>query len=83
MEYYVTRQHNGLYMLTKNLPIKMKVEGRDFEDSYIVPGEPIGIRNFCDSILKLVGHEKPLKRGQTIKISLVGSVLDLLDVDPS
>lgn len=83
MEYYVTRQHNGLYMLTKNLPVKMKVEGRDFEDSYIVPGEPIGIRNFCDSILKLVGCEQPLKRGQTIKIKLEGSVVALLDADPS
>ena len=78
MELYLTRQHNGLYMLTRLKPIMTLVEGRDFEDAYIVPGEPVGMRNFCDLILKLIGIDKPLKRGQSIKIELTGKVLELL-----
>lgn len=75
MEMYLTRQRNGLYMLTAFEPIFAKVEGRDFEDAYVIPGEPVGMRNFCDLILQLVKLEKPLKRGQTIKIALEGKVI--------
>ena len=79
MELYLTRQHNGLYMLTKNKPVLTIVEGRDFQDSYIVPGEPVGMRNFCDLILKLIGIEKPLKRGESIKIELFGKIIQEFD----
>lgn len=75
MELYLTRQHNGLYMLTKNEPIFVTVEGKDFKDAYVSPGEPIGVRNFCDQILKLVGIERHLKRGESIKIKLCGNVI--------
>lgn len=75
MELYLTRQHNGLYMLTKYEPIFEKVEGRDFEDAYVKPGEPIGMRNFCDLILPLVGLDKQLRRGESVKIELVGKIL--------
>lgn len=75
MELYLTRQHNGLYMLTALKPILSRVEGRDFEDAYVAPGEPVGMRNFCDLILKLAGIEKPLRRGETVKILLSGSLI--------
>lgn len=79
MKLWITRQHNGLYMLTAKEPIFTKVEGREFEDAYVAPGEPIGMRNFCDMILKLVGLEKPLRRGEKIQIELHGSVLHIKD----
>ena len=75
MRLFLTRQYNGLYMVTKYKPIFVKVDGRDFEDAYIVPGEPVGERNFCDLILKLINIDKPLKRGETIEIELNGSVI--------
>lgn len=75
MKLWLTRQRNGLYMLTANEPIITKVEGRDFEDAYVAPGEPVGIRNFCDLILKLVGIEKPLKRGEKVQIVLSGNLI--------
>lgn len=74
MKLWLTRQHNGLYMLTAMQPIFAKVEGRDFEDAYVAPGEPVGMRNFCDLILKLLNLESPLKRGQSIQIELNGSI---------
>lgn len=76
MELYLTRQHNGLYMLTKNKPIFQIVEGREFEDAYVTPGEPIGMRNFCDLILNLVGLDKPLKRGECIRVELKGYIIE-------
>lgn len=63
-------------MLTKNEPVFCRVEGREFDDAYVAPGEPIGMRNFCDLILNLVNVDKPLKRGQTIRIRLGGSVIE-------
>lgn len=75
MRLWLTRQHNGLYMVTKYKPVFAKVDGRDFEDAYIVPGEPVGERNFCDLILRLVNLEAPLKRGESIEIELAGSVV--------
>ena len=74
MKLWLTRQHNGLYMVTKYKPVFTKVDGRDFEDAYIVPGEPVGERNFCDLILKLVNLDAPLKRGDSIEIELYGNV---------
>lgn len=76
MKVYLTRQQNGLYMLTKYKPIFSKVEGRDFEDAYVAPGEPIGMRNFCDLILPLVGLDKPLLRGKSIVVELTGKILE-------
>lgn len=75
MELYLTRQRNGLYMITLMEPVFSKVQGRDFEDAYVAPGEPVGMRNFCDLILKLVKIDQPLKRGQMVKIFLDGSVV--------
>ena len=62
-------------MVTKYKPVFHKVDGRDFEDAYIVPGEPVGERNFCDLILKLINLDMPLKRGQCIEIELSGKAI--------
>lgn len=75
MRLWLTRQHNGLYMVTKFKPIFHKVDGRDFEEAYIVPGEPIGERNFCDMILKLINIDTPMRRGDCVEIELNGSVV--------
>ncbi len=76
MKLWLTRQRNGLYMLTVKEPIFTKVEGRDFEDAYIVPGEPVGMRNFCDLILVVLNIEKPLKRGEKVQVELFGNILN-------
>jgi len=76
MKLWLTRQRNGLYMLTVKEPVFAKVDGRDFEDAYIVPGEPVGMRNFCDLILVLLKIEKPLKRGEKIQIELFGNIIE-------
>ena len=71
MKLWLSRQHNGLYMLTYYKPVLHKVEGRDFEDFYIQPGEPVGERNFCDLILKLV-EMPPLKRLESVSVIIEG-----------
>ena len=80
MKLYLTRQLNGLYMLTALKPTFADILGSDGKvDAYIQPGEPIGMRNLCDRILILVGMNKPLKRCTTIEIELTGKVLESLD----
>lgn len=75
MKLYLTRQKNGLYMLTKNRPIVHKVEGREFDDVYVEPGEPIGVRNLCDAIINLIEEKPKLERGQTILVDLNCSLI--------
>ena len=80
MKLYLTRQLNGLYMLTALKPIFADILGSNGKiDAYIQAGEPIGMRNLCDRILILVGMDKPLKRCTTIEIELSGKVLESLD----
>lgn len=80
MEVWMTRQRNGQYMLTKYKPIIAQVEGRDYTDAYVVPGEPIGVRNLCDSLLKILDRKIELKRGESILIELSGKIIDLFEL---
>lgn len=80
MEVWMTRQRNGQYMLTKYKPIIAQVEGRDYTDAYVVPGEPIGVRNLCDSLLKILDRKIELKRGESVLIELSGKIIDLFEL---
>ena len=62
-------------MLTYFKPIITDVEGRGYQDAYVAPGDPIGIRNFCDLILKVVDLSGELKRLESIKIYLTGNII--------
>ncbi len=80
MEVWMTRQRNGQYMLTKYKPIMAMVEGRDYMDAYVVPGEPIGVRNLCDAILRVLNKSISLKRGESVLIELSGKIIDIYEL---
>ncbi len=80
MEVWMTRQRNGQYMLTKYKPIMAQVEGRDYMDAYVLPGEPIGVRNLCDALLKIMNKPVTLKRGESILVELSGRVIDMFEL---
>lgn len=75
MELWLTRQMNGMYMLTYHKPIIAEVTGRGYMDAYVPPGDPVGIRNFCDLILKVSNLEGKLNRLESIKIHLTGNII--------
>lgn len=75
MRLWITRQSNGLYMLTKHKPVIAEVEGRNFKDAYILPGEPVGMRNFCDLLLQLAGVTEPLRRLESIEVEITGNMI--------
>lgn len=81
MKLFLTRQKNGLYMLTKYKPIYRRVDGRDFCDVYVIPGEPIGVRNLCDAILNIMEEKPKLKRGESILIDMNCSWIRPEDLD--
>jgi len=64
-----------MYMLTYYKPIIAEVEGRGYMDAYVPPGDPVGIRNFCDLILKTVNLEGQLPRLESVKIYLTGNLI--------
>lgn len=76
MELYLTRQLNGQYMLTKYPPIIQDVDGIGKKDAYIVPGEPIGLRNVCNLILRVVEINEELPRLETRKVNLYGNLIN-------
>lgn len=80
MEVWMTRQRNGQYMLTKYKPLMAMVEGRDYMDAYVLPGEPIGVRNLCDAILKILDKPVSLKRGESVLIELSGRVIEMFEL---
>ena len=80
MEVWMTRQRNGQYMLTKYKPVMAQVEGRDYMDAYVLPGEPIGVRNLCDALLKIMDRPVTLKRGESVLVELSGRVIDMFEL---
>jgi len=80
MEVWMTRQRNGLYMLTRYKPIIAQVDGRDFMDAYVVPGEPIGVRNLCDALLRILDKPISLKRGESALIEMSAKVLEIFEL---
>lgn len=82
MEVWMTRQRNGQYMLTKYKPVMAMVEGRDYMDAYVLPGEPIGVRNLCDAILKIMNKPVSLKRGESVLVELSGRIIEMYELYP-
>lgn len=75
-DFYVTRQANGLYMVTYFPPTINKVLGSEIRDVYIVPGEPIGIRNLSDKLLLFSNFKGRLKRLETAHVKISGAFFD-------
>jgi hypothetical protein len=72
MTLWLSRQYNGEYMLTAFEPTLEEVVGTGHKDLYILPGDPIGIRNLCNQILKVV-NSPAIKHLQSIQIELNGN----------
>ena len=76
MKLWLTRQSNGLYMLTALEPVFFPLIDRpNIHDAYVQMGEPVGLRNMCDRILLLVGMDRPLSRGESVQVELNGRVI--------
>ena len=71
MKLWLSRQANGMYMLTERKPIAAPVDRLDYTDLYIAPGDAIGIRNVCGLILGVCGVPA-LKRGESVQVELEG-----------
>ncbi len=71
MQLYLSRQANGLYMLTELEPRKVLVNGTTKFDLYVPEGDRIGLRNLCGVSLYIL-HAEQLKRLETIKVNLEG-----------
>ncbi len=76
MKLWLTKQSNGLYMLSLFKPTTNTIKGTHKEDVYIIPGEPIGVRNLCSEILKVLCIENELQIGESIRIELTGRILN-------
>ena len=80
MQLYLTRQANGLFMLTALEPVIVHVN-RDPSlprDAYFAHGEPVGIRNLCRrGVLGMFGKRAAtIRRLETVTVSLGGCILD-------
>lgn len=69
MKLYLTRQHDGSYMLTAFRPIVTRVRGTSFDDVYLRHGEPIGIRHLCAGGVKSLFNVE-LQLLETVRVDL-------------
>jgi len=74
---YLTRQHDGKYMLTAFKPVFHAVRGAGIVDSYERYGDPIGFRNMCvlgtHAVFKELAPDG-LPIGHTVRVELGGKV---------
>jgi hypothetical protein len=79
MKLYLSRQYNGMYMLTAIRPKLHRVGMSDHSDLYMRVGEPVGYRHMCpDSVRMLIPgftHIKPL---QTVQVDIETKLLERL-----
>jgi hypothetical protein len=65
MKLFLSRQANGLYMLTAIRPKRHRVGNTNHDDLYIRAGEPIGHRNMCPASIEMplpdFRHLEPLE----------------------
>ena len=74
MQLYLSRQANGLYMLTEFEPIKSLVGTTDNYDLYVKEGDSIGIRNLCNVSLYILNASR-LNKLETVKVELSGKLV--------
>ena len=53
MRICVTRRPNGLYLITRYPPLRVSIHGT-MEDTYIVPGDPIGVNHLCPAMVHIL-----------------------------
>jgi hypothetical protein len=75
MRLFLSRQGNGLYMLTAIAPKRHRVGNTSHDDLYIRAGEPIGYRNMCPaSIEMLLPGFHPLDYLETTQIEITAKL---------
>jgi hypothetical protein len=71
LKLFLSRQGNGLYMLTAIRPKRHRIGNTSHNDLYIRPGEPIGYRNMCPaSIEMLLPGFKHLEALETTEVEI-------------
>ncbi len=71
---YVTRQRNGLYMLSARTPVPAPVGASGVTDIYVPPGDPVGLRNVCPWFVGVILGVKDLPFGEPTRVWLAGGV---------
>lgn len=75
MRLFLSRQGNGLYMLTAIAPKRHRVGNTSHDDLYVRAGEPIGYRNMCPVSIEMLlpgfEHIAPL---ETVEVEITARV---------
>jgi hypothetical protein len=71
---YLTRQHNGHYLLSFFEPVIAPVRGAGHDDAYVRTGDPVGVRHLCPGGVKLIfGMDLPPLK--PVRVTLLGDPL--------
>lgn len=68
----MTRRANGLYLLTRHLPVIERVGNTDRQDAYARPGDPLAVNNLCEWSAEHVFGIKDLPHMQSVRVWLEG-----------
>lgn len=80
MHAYLTREHDGLYMLTGFEPEIWPIRGNpSVRAAYIRPGDPLGVRHLCPDVVRLMFKlERDLGVLASVRVEMEGHVIGQL-----
>lgn len=76
MKAYLTKEHNGLYMLTHDKPIITRIRGTRIPAAYVPPGDPFGTRHHCPRTMEMLFGIEPLEPLCPLLVELKGQVCE-------
>lgn len=76
MRLYVSRQRNGMYMLTRQTPLVATVDGTDQSDVYVAAGDPVGFRHVCPWFVSVLWNVKDLEPCTWVRVKVTGEAIE-------
>jgi hypothetical protein len=75
MRLWLSRQHDGTYMLSFLKPEQSMVLGTGHADLYFAAGEPVGMRHLCaEGVRSFFGRS--LEAMESVKVEISGKVIE-------
>ena len=72
MHCWLTRCRGGDYMLTARKPTIQAVRGAGYDDAYIIPGDPIGLRHMCAAAVRLMWGAAEIPLLTSCRVTITG-----------
>lgn len=76
MKLWLTKEHNGTFMLTALLPMIEEIRGVGQRAVYMRPGDPVGVRHICPWFVEQFDIQPDeIQEFESVRVELTGGKL--------